>query len=95
MRFAVGQNGTVVNIIEVEPGNSILKDDDFDFVASDTLNAGDAYDVKDIKLGRLQTDKLQAVLLQIAFRLHNRVRVLEGQPQNTLPQFIAFVKSQL
>lgn len=86
-RWIIGKGGTIVNVVggddkPVEPGFDVLLD------TTDRANVGDTYDPKDVKL-----DDADQTIFTLLFRLHNRVRVLEGQPQHTPAQFRAAVKA--
>lgn len=83
---AIGENGTVTATTIRVPGAPLPSVDVF----PSSLTVGQTYDPKDVKY-----DKLDALIFKMLFQVHNRVRVLEGQPAHTAAQFKAFVKGQM
>lgn len=83
---AIGENGTVTATIIRVPDAPLPTVDVF----PSNLTVGQTYDPKDINY-----DKLDALTLKMLFQVHNRVRVLEGQPAHTAAQFKTFVKAQM
>lgn len=83
---AIGENGTVTaTTIRVPDAPPAAVD-----IFPSSLTVGKTYDPKDVKY-----DKLDVLILKMFFQVHNRVRVLEGQPAHTAAQFKTFVKNQM
>lgn len=106
MRWVVGRDGVVINIIDVGQDNKMVvhrrhaghaEDIDcfLDTTTGETWAVGDLYDKKDLQIADLRTQ--EPTLWVILHALANRLNILEGvtSGEYTDEEFIAYARQLL